>query len=129
MRLTIHRGQDQTIEKGSQALGDKAAGKVAGIAHHSHHVVILEQGEGRPRSVKPGDRWHAEACHEVVLQDRGIDSHVAVGGVQVNVAGAPIIACYITEYLGQVAVFRCGHDHLRFYCHYFLSGHATAPIC
>ncbi|MNN83833.1 hypothetical protein D3C81_2009220 [compost metagenome] len=55
------------------------------------------------------------------MEHGGIGAHLAVGRVKIDITGAAIIAGDVGKYLGQVALYRCGHDRLRCYCHYFLS--------
>ncbi|MNR38443.1 hypothetical protein D3C85_1565490 [compost metagenome] len=119
--ITVHRSQDQPIEKRTQPFGDKATGKGAGITHDGHDIVVLEQRKGRSVGIQAGNRWHAQAGHEIVLQYGRIGAHIAVGRVQVDIAGSAIIAGYVGKSLREVVLRRCGHDRLRCFCHYFFS--------
>ncbi len=91
VRVAVHAGQDQSVEERAQAFGDKATGEIGGVAQHRHHVLVLEQGEGGPVGVQPGDGGHAQACHEILRDHRRIPAHVAVDRMQVDIAAAVVL--------------------------------------
>ncbi|MNN39055.1 hypothetical protein D3C81_1530790 [compost metagenome] len=125
--FAVHCREDQAIEKCTQSLGDKTTGEGASVTHDRHDIVVLEQGEGWSVGIQPGNRGHAQASHEIVLQHGRVGAHIAVGRVQVDIAGAAIIAGYVGKSFREVVLRRCGHDRLRCFCHYFFQSARLRP--
>ncbi|MNM99550.1 hypothetical protein D3C81_1121130 [compost metagenome] len=115
VRIAVHGGQNQAVKERTQALSDEATGEIGAIAHDSHHVSVLEQGEGRPIGINTGNRRHAQALHEVILQNRRFLAHLAIHGVQIDI-GATVVVRNVGEHLLQVALSLGGHRRLLFYC-------------
>ncbi|MNO95233.1 hypothetical protein D3C76_868700 [compost metagenome] len=68
--VTVHSQDDQSIEKRTKALSDETVGVSGAVAQHAHHVLVLEQREGRARALLSARIGrHAELGDEIAFVD------------------------------------------------------------
>ena len=111
MLIAVHRRQDQTVKKSTQAFSNKTAGELLGVAHHVHDVVILEKRETRAVRVYAGNGRNAQALHKVTFHNRRGLAHLSVRSMQINIA-ALVVTGYIGKHGFQVALGTVSHNVL-----------------
>ncbi|MNF91168.1 hypothetical protein D3C84_737610 [compost metagenome] len=89
MFITVHGKNDQTIEKRTQTFGNKTTGIGRAIAQNRHHVLILEQSEGRASALLgAGIGRDAKLSDEIAFIDRRFQALLTAYRMNIQVSTA-----------------------------------------